>query len=122
MSHTPVDSHFIAGTVDIDLLGHRPHKTAMLVVQAMTATAFFRVWPTLLFMGGWSTAIILINKKTAAELTVPSTMLTVLGVVLGLTLSYRCVARRNQGLELIVARRRLMIDTGKAGGCGRRSS
>ena len=89
MSHTPVDSHFIAGTVDLDLLGHRPHKSALLLCQALTATAFFRVWRTLLFMGGWSAAIVLINKNTSAELTVPATMLTVLGVVLGLTLSYR---------------------------------
>jgi hypothetical protein len=61
----------------------------MLIVQAMTATAVFRIWPTLLFMGAWSTAVVLINRMTAAELTVPSTMLTVLGVLLGLTLSYR---------------------------------
>lgn len=88
MSHTPVDSHFI-GDPKIELLGHRPHKTAKIVFQAITATAIFRLWPTLLFFGGWSTAIVLINKKTSAELTVPSTMLTVLGVLLGLTLSYR---------------------------------
>lgn len=88
MSHTPSDPHFVTD-VDINILGHRPHKTAMLIVQAMTATAVFRVWPTLLFIGGWSTAIVLINMKTAAEMTVPATMLTVLGVLLGLTLSYR---------------------------------
>jgi len=89
MSHTPVDSHFVPGTVDLDLLGHRPQKSAKLLVQAMTATAFFRIWFCLLFIGGWSAGIVLINKQTEAELTVPATMLTVLGVLLGLTLSYR---------------------------------
>jgi len=89
MSHTPSsDPHFVHQP-DLDILAHRPHKSALLLVQALTATAVFRVWPTLLFMGGWSTAVVLINKKTAAELTVPATMLTVLGVLLGLTLSYR---------------------------------
>ncbi|WWC91921.1 uncharacterized protein L201_006873 [Kwoniella dendrophila CBS 6074] len=88
MSHTPVDDHFISNP-DLDLLGHRPHKSAILLFQALTATAVLRIWPSLVFMGGWSTMIVVINAKTEAEMTVPSTLLTALGVLLGLTLSYR---------------------------------
>ncbi|WWC64809.1 uncharacterized protein I303_107423 [Kwoniella dejecticola CBS 10117] len=102
MSHTPLDDHFISQP-DLDLLGHRPHKSAILLFQALTATAVFRIWPSLLFMGGWSAAIVLINQKTEAEMTVPSTLLTALGVLLGLTLSYRtssAYAQYSEGRKL----------------------
>ncbi|WOO83063.1 UPF0187 protein [Vanrija pseudolonga] len=58
-------------------------------LDRLLGTAFFRVWPTLLFMGGWSAMVCLVNVKTSVNLTVPHTMITVLGVLLGLTLSYR---------------------------------
>ncbi|WWD19825.1 hypothetical protein CI109_104291 [Kwoniella shandongensis] len=98
MSHTPIDSHFVQHP-DLDILGHRPHKLAKLFLQAITATAVFRIWPTLLFMGGWSAMIVLVNMKTKAEMTVPTTMLTVLGVVLGLTLSYRTSSAYDRYME-----------------------
>ncbi|OCF43712.1 hypothetical protein I317_02465 [Kwoniella heveanensis CBS 569] len=98
MSHTPVDSHFVSNP-DLDLLGHRPHKSAMLLFQALTATAVFRVWPSLVFVGGWSAMIVLINRETEAEMTVPSTLLTALGVLLGLTLSYRTSSAYGQYSE-----------------------
>ncbi|WWC72218.1 uncharacterized protein I206_106180 [Kwoniella pini CBS 10737] len=102
MSHTPLDDHFISQP-DLDLLSHRPHKSAILLFQALTATAVFRIWPSLLFIGGWTTAIVLINEKTKAEMTVPSTLLTALGVLLGLTLSYRtssAYAQYSEGRKL----------------------
>ncbi|WWC95164.1 hypothetical protein V866_002018 [Kwoniella sp. B9012] len=98
MSHTPIDDHFISNP-DLDLLGHRPHKSAILLFQALTATAVFRVWPSLLFIGGWSAAIVVINQQTNAEMTVPSTLLTALGVLLGLTLSYRTSSAYGQYAE-----------------------
>ncbi|WVQ94903.1 hypothetical protein IAU59_001989 [Kwoniella sp. CBS 9459] len=98
MSHTPVDSHFVSNP-DLDLLSHRPHKSAMLLFQALTATAVFRVWPSLVFVGGWSAMIVLINRETEAEMTVPSTLLTALGVLLGLTLSYRTSSAYGQYSE-----------------------
>ncbi|KAK8853395.1 hypothetical protein IAR55_004101 [Kwoniella newhampshirensis] len=100
MSHTPLpqDSHFVQHP-DLDILNHRPHKFIKLLFQAITATALFRVWPTLLFFGGWSAMIVLVNMKTEAEMTVPATMLTVLGVLLGLTLSYRTSSAYNSYME-----------------------
>ncbi|WVW86382.1 hypothetical protein I302_108428 [Kwoniella bestiolae CBS 10118] len=98
MSHTPVDDHFISNP-DLDLLSHRPHKSAMLLFQALQATAVFRVWPSLLFIGGWTAAIVAINEQTKAEMTVPSTLLTALGVLLGLTLSYRTSSAYGQYAE-----------------------
>ncbi|RSH91483.1 hypothetical protein EHS25_009782 [Saitozyma podzolica] len=88
MSYTPSDPHFIQNP-DLDILSHRPHKSLKLLFQAFLATAVFRIWPTLLFMGGWSAGVVLVNLKTPVTLAVPNTMLTVLGVLLGLTLSYR---------------------------------
>ncbi|CAK9787420.1 hypothetical protein CC85DRAFT_289581 [Cutaneotrichosporon oleaginosum] len=68
---------------------HRPHKTLRFFLNAILATALFRIWPTLLFFGGWSTMVVLINLKTSAKLSFPSVMITVLGMLLGLTISYR---------------------------------
>lgn len=76
---------------ELDILHQRPENTIRTCFSAVLATAVFRIWPHLLFLGGWSTAIMLINHRTAAELSIPPTMLTVLGVLLGLTLSYRFV-------------------------------
>ncbi len=78
MSHTPMDSHFV-GNPDIDILSHRPHKSAVILLKAVLATALFRIWGTLLFMGGWSAMIVVVNFKTQANMVVPTTMLTVLG-------------------------------------------
>lgn len=74
-----------------NILQHRPHKTARHFFNAILATALFRIWPTLLFFAGWSTMIVLINLKTTAVLAFPNTMITVLGMLLGLTISYRYV-------------------------------
>ncbi|BEI84515.1 hypothetical protein CcaverHIS002_0411190 [Cutaneotrichosporon cavernicola] len=68
---------------------HRPHKSLRYFINALLATALFRIWPTLLFFAGWSTMIVLINLKTSAKLSFPSVMITVLGMLLGLTISYR---------------------------------
>lgn len=71
------------------ILRHRPHKSIKYFVDAFLATALFRIWPTLVFFGGWSTMICLVNLKTSTSLSFPNTMITVLGVLLGLTISYR---------------------------------
>ena len=78
MSHTPVDPYFIQSP-DLDLLAHRPQKSAVLLFNAITATALFRNWPTLLFFGAWSAGICSINVYTTAKLSIPSTMLPALG-------------------------------------------
>lgn len=75
---TPKDDHFVSNP-DLDILSHRPHKAAALVYNALTATALFTIWPHLLFFGGWSAMVCCINMYTAAELTVPNTLLTALG-------------------------------------------
>ncbi|KAI9633770.1 Bestrophin, RFP-TM, chloride channel-domain-containing protein [Dioszegia hungarica] len=66
-----------------------PHRSVRVFVRAITATALFRIWPTLIFMGGWSLMVVMVNRNTDVEFTFPATMVTVLGVLLGLTLSYR---------------------------------
>lgn len=106
---TPRDDHFV-NNPDLDILSHRPHKAAALIFNAMTATALFTIWPHLLFFGGWAAMVCCVNVFTAAEMVVPNTLLTALGkctshvyqpkgvcadrlgVLLGLTLSYRSVA------------------------------
>lgn len=63
-------------------------------LDKLLGTAFFRVWPALLFMGGWSTMVCLVNVKTNVNLTVPHTMITVLGESAACPYpDSRCVAR-----------------------------
>lgn len=71
------DPHF--STREFDILRHRPHKTAIHFFNAIAATAIFRIWPHLLFMGGWSTMVVLVNEHTGHKASIPTTMITVLG-------------------------------------------
>ncbi|KZV77661.1 UPF0187-domain-containing protein [Peniophora sp. CONT] len=68
-------------------------------VNAFVTTAFFRCWHILLFFGAWSTAICLISNYLV-DLGIQSTLLTVLGTVLGFVISYRTTSsfeRYNEG-------------------------
>ncbi|KAH9072942.1 UPF0187-domain-containing protein [Lactarius deliciosus] len=67
--------------------------------HAVLATALFRCWHLLLFFGGWSTAICVISHTTK-DLGIASTLLTVIGTVLGFVISYRTTSsfeRYNEG-------------------------
>ncbi|KAI9465829.1 UPF0187-domain-containing protein [Lactarius psammicola] len=67
--------------------------------HAILATALFRCWHLLLFFGGWSTAICVISHTTK-DLGIASTLLTVIGTVLGFVISYRTTSsfeRYNEG-------------------------
>ncbi|KZV75513.1 UPF0187-domain-containing protein [Peniophora sp. CONT] len=67
--------------------------------SAILATALFRCWHILLFFGAWSTAICLISNYLV-NLGIQSTLLTVLGTVLGFVISYRTTSsfeRYNEG-------------------------
>ncbi|VDB99760.1 unnamed protein product [Peniophora sp. CBMAI 1063] len=67
--------------------------------SAILATAVFRCWHILLFFGAWSTAICLISNYLV-DLGIQSTLLTVLGTVLGFVISYRTTSsfeRYNEG-------------------------
>ena len=78
---TPKDDHFVVNPVaDLDLLSHRPHKSAALIFNAITATALFTIWPQLLFFGSWATMVVCVNEYTPATLQIPSTLLTALGM------------------------------------------
>jgi hypothetical protein len=55
-----------------------PHRSVRVFVRAITATALFRIWPTLIFMGGWSLMVVMVNRNTDVEFTFPATMVTVL--------------------------------------------
>ncbi|GMK56835.1 hypothetical protein CspeluHIS016_0306750 [Cutaneotrichosporon spelunceum] len=86
----PSSSHFDHSHYrSYNVFEHRPHKSLRYFINALFATALFRIWPTLLFFSGWSTMVVLINLKTSARLAFPSVMITVLGMLLGLTISYR---------------------------------
>ncbi|WOO83045.1 UPF0187 protein [Vanrija pseudolonga] len=87
-SHDTSHAHFVKDA-GWDILKHRPHKTLFHWARALGATALARIWPILLFTGGWSTMVVLVNLKTSVPFHFPNTMITVLGVLLGLTLSYR---------------------------------
>ncbi|KAI0254550.1 Bestrophin, RFP-TM, chloride channel-domain-containing protein [Lactifluus subvellereus] len=67
--------------------------------HAILATALFRCWHILIFFGAWSTAICVISDMVK-DLSIPSTLLTVLGTVLGFVISYRTTSsfeRYNEG-------------------------
>jgi len=67
--------------------------------HAILATALFRCWHILVFFGAWSTAICVISDMVK-NLGIPSTLLTVLGTVLGFVISYRTTSsfeRYNEG-------------------------
>ncbi|KAG2004548.1 hypothetical protein CC2G_003097 [Coprinopsis cinerea AmutBmut pab1-1] len=71
-------------------------------VHAVLATALFRCWHILLFFGAWSTLITVLNHQGHA-LFIETTLLTVLGTVLGFVISYRTTAsfeRYNEGRRL----------------------
>lgn len=97
-SHDTSHAHFVRDA-GWDVLRHRPHKTLFHWVRVLGATALARIWPILLFTGGWSTMVVLVNLKTRVPFEFPNTMITVLGVLLGLTLSYRWVGRERRGCE-----------------------
>ncbi|KAH6909999.1 Bestrophin, RFP-TM, chloride channel-domain-containing protein [Coprinopsis sp. MPI-PUGE-AT-0042] len=68
-------------------------------IHALLATAVFRCWHHLLFAGAWSTLITILNKQ-GHKLVIETTLLTVLGTVLGFVISYRTTAsfeRYNEG-------------------------
>lgn len=68
--------HFVQRR-DLNPLRHRPHKFAIYFFNALRATALFRIWHMLLFLGGWSAMVVLVSEKTKADLGIPTTMITV---------------------------------------------
>ncbi|KIY53139.1 UPF0187-domain-containing protein, partial [Fistulina hepatica ATCC 64428] len=77
-------------------------KPASSFVSAVLATALFRCWHILLFYGAWSTLITVLNHK-GISINFPSTVLTVVGTVLGFVISYRTTSsfeRYNEGRRL----------------------
>lgn len=57
--------------------------------QKLKATVISDVWPQLMFFTLWAAAIVLIDRFTDTKLAVNNQLLTVLGVVLGLVISFR---------------------------------
>ncbi|KJA27108.1 hypothetical protein HYPSUDRAFT_158134 [Hypholoma sublateritium FD-334 SS-4] len=71
-------------------------------VNAVLATALFRCWHILLFFAAWSTLITILNEQ-GHRLFIQSTLLTVVGTVLGFIISYRTTSsfeRYNEGRRL----------------------
>ncbi|OBZ77229.1 hypothetical protein A0H81_02045 [Grifola frondosa] len=72
------------------------------LTNAILATAIIRCWPLLLFFSAWATAISVISH-TVHNLAIQSTLLTVIGTVLGFVVSYRTTSsfeRYNEGRRL----------------------
>ncbi|KAJ6480126.1 Bestrophin, RFP-TM, chloride channel-domain-containing protein [Mycena sanguinolenta] len=73
--------------------------------NALLATALFRCWHILLFFAGWSTFITVLDQlhREKYKLRIASTLLTVVGTVLGFVISYRTTSsfeRYNEGRRL----------------------
>ncbi|KAF7368787.1 hypothetical protein MVEN_00203800 [Mycena venus] len=72
--------------------------------NALLATALFRCWHILLFFAAWSTLItILDHHRDQFKVRIASTLLTVVGTVLGFVVSYRTTSsfeRYNEGRRL----------------------
>ncbi|KAI0266343.1 UPF0187-domain-containing protein [Gloeopeniophorella convolvens] len=67
--------------------------------HAVLATALFRCWHILIFFGAWATVICVISETTK-DLGIATTLLTVIGTVLGFVISYRTTSsfeRYNEG-------------------------
>ncbi|PCH37039.1 UPF0187-domain-containing protein [Wolfiporia cocos MD-104 SS10] len=72
------------------------------LINAISATALIRCWPLLVFFSAWSTAICVISHNVY-NLGIQSTLLTVIGTVLGFVVSYRTTSsfeRYNEGRKL----------------------
>ncbi|KAK7457089.1 hypothetical protein VKT23_010390 [Stygiomarasmius scandens] len=71
-------------------------------INALLATALFRCWHLLIFFGAWATLITILNEQ-GHDLSFSSTLLTVIGTVLGFVISYRTTSsfeRYNEGRRL----------------------
>ncbi|KIJ11884.1 hypothetical protein PAXINDRAFT_118576 [Paxillus involutus ATCC 200175] len=53
------------------------------------ASVIFRIWPAVLLHTLFATGVVFISLETKYDLSIPSVMLTVLGVVIGFVISYR---------------------------------
>ena len=119
MSSTPGSTHFVTRHVlEVKPLRQNPQKTFRVYVQAIMATALFRIYPTLIFMGAWSTMVVSVSKFTSANLGVPSTLLTALGrcfdhlVMVRDALNCRCASWSDSELPDVLCVR--TIQRGKA--------
>ncbi|KAH9829833.1 UPF0187-domain-containing protein [Rhodofomes roseus] len=86
----------------VDPFTHTPGGFWAQLVNAVTATAVIRCWPLLLFFTGWATAISVICRYVH-NIGIQSTLLTVIGTVLGFVVSYRTTSsfeRYNEGRRL----------------------
>ncbi|KAJ3568237.1 hypothetical protein NP233_g5846 [Leucocoprinus birnbaumii] len=59
------------------------------ILDAILATALFRCWYIILFFSGWATAVTLLNNRGIANVNVDSTLLSIIGIVLGFAISFR---------------------------------
>ncbi|KZT64724.1 UPF0187-domain-containing protein [Daedalea quercina L-15889] len=86
----------------VDPFTHVPGGFWSRLINAVTATAVIRCWPLLVFFTGWATAICLISHYVH-NIGIQSTLLTVIGTVLGFVVSYRTTSsfeRYNEGRRL----------------------
>ncbi|KAH9950712.1 UPF0187-domain-containing protein [Amylocystis lapponica] len=86
----------------VDPFAHQSKSAIIAFANALSATAIVKCWPILLFFTAWATAICCINHWVH-NIGIQSTLLTVIGTVLGFVVSYRTTSsfeRYNEGRRL----------------------
>ncbi|KAF9814774.1 hypothetical protein IEO21_04932 [Rhodonia placenta] len=86
----------------VDPFSHTSGGFFVQLLNAISATALIRCWPLLVFFTAWATAISVISHSVH-NLGIQSTLLTVIGTVLGFVVSYRTTSsfeRYNEGRKL----------------------
>ncbi|KZP32152.1 UPF0187-domain-containing protein [Athelia psychrophila] len=102
LNSTPATCAMPQGPGFPDPFAPRPQDWYHFVTTTIFATALFRCWHILLFIGLWSTLVAYINHDIHAFSMQP-TLITVLGTVLGFVVSYRTTSsfeRYNEGRKL----------------------
>ncbi|KZT02826.1 UPF0187-domain-containing protein [Laetiporus sulphureus 93-53] len=86
----------------VDPFAHTQSEFFCSLANAISATALIRCWPLLVFFSAWATMISVVSV-TVRDLGIQSTLLTVIGTVLGFVISYRTTSsfeRYNEGRRL----------------------
>ncbi|KAG5717586.1 UPF0187 protein [Termitomyces sp. T112] len=85
------------------MVAHNPLFHGTWTVKRFNATVINDIWPEVLFFTLIATMVSTVSKLTPHQLVIPSTLLTVLGTVLGLVISFRTTSayeRYQEGRKL----------------------
>ncbi|KAF8991760.1 Bestrophin, RFP-TM, chloride channel-domain-containing protein [Cyathus striatus] len=71
------------------MVAHNPLTSGRWTLKKFNATVINDIWPEVLFFSLVATMVSLVSQKTSTQLSIPNGLLTVLGTVLGLVISFR---------------------------------